>query len=560
MESGILSNKFLDTDLFLNNKGLTLLLENLHQGVLLEDADRKIVFVNRFFRKMFMIPNDFDPAGLDSTLFARQIAGLFSDSEGFLACTVECIDSRVSITGQELQLADGHFIERDYLPVRTNDHSTENFWFYRDITGRRLAEKKNNSLSEQNILMAELGFRLVGSSKSEEIYRLLLKQLCQVFPDILLVGVKYHDDGKYAQVFDYKLPSNSVFSKSFCLVKKDLKKRVFERLPSPEQLKNPQTFKKINTGISGLLGPYFPGDLVGQAVELSGPHEVFTIGLAVKDVHFGNVFFIIPELNRELNHSLIEAIVYQCSMAISNLDAYEKLAAAMKKAEESNRLKSAFLANMSHEIRTPMNGIVGFGQILKMPGLDSDKVNKYIDVINSNASYLLGLINDIMDFSKIEAGGIDINSEEVNVEHIFDELYKMFHLQKPGVELKLAIESVPLIITDRLKLTQVLCNLMGNAIKFTTEGCVKCSVKIRHGMIRFCVEDTGSGIKDKDKANIFDRFFQGEHKTWMSCSGTGLGLAIARAYIEMMKGRIWFDSEWGLGSRFYFTIPFLPLK
>jgi signal transduction histidine kinase/PAS domain-containing protein len=557
---GIEREKQFEADLILNKKRLTLLLENFHQGVLLESSDRKVMFVNMILRKMLRIPFDYNLTGFDCSLAAEQSSRLFKDPEGFLKGINKCIDSGEPFLGEELQLKDGRIFERDFLPVRTMRKSHGHFWLYRDITERKLAEKKNNALSEQNILMAELGFRLVSSNTPDEVYQLLLRQLSLVLPEVIIIAVKYLADGISACVLDYKVPGNFRPSRAFKKVIKDLKKRSFERFPETEQLENPQVFKKIENGISEFMGPYYPEELVEEVLEEIGAHEIYNIGISVRDVHYGNLNFIFSDKNREINYSLIEAIVYQCSIAISQLDAYEKLAVAMEKAEESNRLKSAFLANMSHEIRTPMNGIVGFGNLLKSPGLDEEKIGKYVEVINSNASHLLSLINDIMDISKIESGEIEIVNSKLNIDDIFAELNRMLQTEKPGVILKFIPAHLPEIMGDRLKITQVLCNLVSNALKFTDRGFVRCSAELQSDMVLFCVEDTGSGIKDKDKANIFDRFFQGEHKTWMSCSGTGLGLAIARAYIEMMKGRIWFDSEWGLGSRFYFTIPFLPLK
>jgi signal transduction histidine kinase/PAS domain-containing protein len=551
--------KQFEADLILNKKRLTLLLENFHQGVLLESSDRKIIFINMFLRKMLRIPFDYNLNGFDCSIAAGQSSRLFKDPEGFIMGINKCIDSGEPIIGEELQLKDGRIFERDFLPVKTMNKSHGNFWLYRDITERKLAEKKNNALSEQNILMAELGFRLVSSSNPDEVYQLLLRQLSLVLPDVIIIAVKYHADGSNALIYDFKIPKKFKLSNSIKQVIIELKNRSFERIPETEQLENPQVLKKIEDGISGLMGPYYPAELVDEAMEQIGTHEAYNIGIAVRDCHYGNINFIFPGKNRELNHSLIEAIVYQCSIAMSQLDAYEKLAIAMEKAEESNRLKSAFLANMSHEIRTPMNGIVGFGNLLKSPGLDEERINRYVDIINSNASHLLSLINNIMDISKIESGDIKTINNKLNIDDIFIELSRMFQIDKPEVALKFMPVYLPEIVGDRLKIAQVLCNLVSNAIKFTDRGFIRCSAELQNEMVLFCIEDTGSGIKEKDKAKIFDRFVQGEHKTWINCSGAGLGLAISRAYVEIMKGRIWFDSEWGAGSKFYFTIPFTPV-
>jgi PAS domain S-box-containing protein len=236
----------------------------------------------------------------------------------------------------------------------------------------------------------------------------------------------------------------------------------------------------------------------------------------------------------------------------------KELLIAKEKAEESDRLKSAFLANMSHEIRTPMNSIVGFASLLKGKIPDEERKEKYLEIITSNADHLLRLINDIIDISKIESGDIDLHLETVDIQKLFEELLKMFFDRKPGVEIRFLTVSVPNILCDRVKLSQVLTNLLGNAIKFTNQGYVEYSVKLEGNSLVFRVEDTGSGVLEEMKELIFDRFAQGDNSASMSRGGTGLGLAIAKAYVEKMGGTIWVDSLPGKGSTFYFSIPYLP--
>lgn len=233
-----------------------------------------------------------------------------------------------------------------------------------------------------------------------------------------------------------------------------------------------------------------------------------------------------------------------------------ELIAAKEKAEESDRLKTAFLANMSHEIRTPMNSIVGFSGLLKRNKLDPEKKTRYIDTINANASHLLGLIEDLLDISQIESGNIKISEEIVYIRQLFEDLQKRFQPIKPGIEIKFVIEGVQSFFADKLKLNQILSNLLGNAIKFTLTGQVEYSVRKEKDLLLFNVRDTGSGIMKKDIVRIFDRFAQGQNSVWTSRSGTGLGLALAKAYVEKMGGEIGVDSEWGKGSTFRFSLPY----
>ena len=242
-----------------------------------------------------------------------------------------------------------------------------------------------------------------------------------------------------------------------------------------------------------------------------------------------------------------------------------ELQVAKEKAEESDRLKSAFLANISHEIRTPMNGILGFADFLRNPDLTEDKKLQYIDIINSSSRQLLGIITDIIEISKIETNLITIMKSKTNINSIIDLVYSNLKLAIPPVKNIRLLTSKTLfdedceIITDEVKLQQVITNLVENAIKYTDDGDVEIGyrVEINTGELLFFVKDTGIGI---DKANhkvIFDRFRRVEMTQATELrGGTGLGLAISKAYVELLGGRIWVESEIVKGSIFYFTLPF----
>ncbi|MFO7674615.1 MAG: ATP-binding protein [Lutibacter sp.] len=242
----------------------------------------------------------------------------------------------------------------------------------------------------------------------------------------------------------------------------------------------------------------------------------------------------------------------------------KQLITAKERAEQSDRLKSAFLANMSHEIRTPMNGILGFADLLKEPDLSGEKQQKYIDIIQKSGIRMLNIINDIVDISKIEAGLMQVDLRDSNINEQVEFIYTFF---KPEVEAKgivLAVKNtLPAkdanIKTDREKLYAILTNLIKNAIKFTNKGFIEFGYKLINddgiANLEFHVKDTGIGIsKDKQEA-IFERFIQADISNLMVLQGTGLGLAITKAYVEILGGKIWVESEEGVGSTFYFTIP-----
>jgi PAS domain S-box-containing protein len=233
-----------------------------------------------------------------------------------------------------------------------------------------------------------------------------------------------------------------------------------------------------------------------------------------------------------------------------------ELVAAKEKAEESDRLKTAFLANISHEIRTPMNSIVGFSGLLKRNKLSPGKKTRYIETINANANHLLGLIEDLLDISQIESGNLQLSEEIIDIRQLFEDLHKRFQPLKPGIDINYQIKGIESFYGDRLKLNQILSNLIGNAVKFTVSGRIEYSVKKEKDFLIFNVQDTGSGIMKKDLEKIFERFAQGTNSVWLSRSGTGLGLALAKAYVEKMGGEISVVSEWGKGSMFLFSLPF----
>jgi len=235
------------------------------------------------------------------------------------------------------------------------------------------------------------------------------------------------------------------------------------------------------------------------------------------------------------------------------------LGKALKKAEESDRLKSAFLANMSHEIRTPMNAIVGFSHLISDQELDATHRNKYIDIIHKNCDSLMVLIDDILDISKIEANQIDIKKERFDIILLFDEIYSYYKL-KSEYSLDIIYERPKDLInlmvnSDAVRIQQVVQNLLNNALKFTEHGYVKFGFNVAHNNLTIYVEDTGIGIEFSDTDEVFRMFGKIEQQKVKLYRGAGLGLAICKRISELMGGDISFESEVGKGTRFSFSIP-----
>ena len=241
--------------------------------------------------------------------------------------------------------------------------------------------------------------------------------------------------------------------------------------------------------------------------------------------------------------------------------AEQELIKAKEHAEESDRLKSAFLANMSHEIRTPMNNILGFTDLLKMDDLTDKQQKEYIQIIKKGGDRLLNIINDIIDISKIESGQMKVSISKTNINEQLEYISSFFRpeVEEKGVQLifKNNLPSNDAIInTDREKIFAILINLVKNAIKFTREGFIEFGYMKKDRLLEFFVKDTGTGIHQEHKEFIFERFRQGSDSLTRNYEGAGLGLSISKAYVEMLGGKIWVDSELGKGSVFYFTIPY----
>ena len=228
-----------------------------------------------------------------------------------------------------------------------------------------------------------------------------------------------------------------------------------------------------------------------------------------------------------------------------------QLRKAKEKAEESDRLKSAFLANMNHEIRTPLNAIVGFSQVL-IDEEDQEARRQFADIIQSNNDLLQRLISDVLDISKIESNTISLHYAEYDLPVLMSEIYNIILLRmNEGVELQLADCPPCMLYIDRNRLTQVLTNLLTNAIKHTKAGFIRFGYEAAESEVCFFVQDTGEGIPEEQQEQVFSRFVQLDD--WNK--GVGRGLAICKGLLEKMNGSIRVTSKVGEGSVFYVKLP-----
>jgi GAF domain-containing protein len=250
----------------------------------------------------------------------------------------------------------------------------------------------------------------------------------------------------------------------------------------------------------------------------------------------------------------------QAVIAIENVRLFEEIQDKSRQLEVASQHKSQFLANMSHELRTPLNAILGYTELMAdgAYGEPSEKMMGVLKRLESNGKHLLGLINDVLDLSKIEAGQLLLELSDYTVQDIAQTVRSTLEPLAADKKLAFKVEMAPELppgCGDGRRLTQVLINLVGNAIKFTDAGEIVIKAVANNGSFQVSVRDTGPGISDADQAKLFQEFQQADNTITRKKGGTGLGLAISKRIIEMHGGKIWIDSTVGQGSTFTFTVP-----
>ena len=274
--------------------------------------------------------------------------------------------------------------------------------------------------------------------------------------------------------------------------------------------------------------------------------------------------FFLDSLTRaaytEEDISLVDPVAQQLALAIDNTRLFQDIEEKGRQLETANKHKSQFLANMSHELRTPLNAILGYSELIldNIYGEVPEKIRETLLRVEKNGRHLLGLINDVLDISKIDAGSIILVNSDYSMNDAVQTVVTAVGSLAWDKKLELRTEvppGLPRARGDERRTTQVLLNLLGNALKFTDSGAVTLKVSASDGMFRFSVTDTGPGIAEMDQQRIFEEFRQVEGALVSNKGGTGLGLAISKRIVELQGGRIWVESIPGKGSTFLFTLP-----
>ena len=257
---------------------------------------------------------------------------------------------------------------------------------------------------------------------------------------------------------------------------------------------------------------------------------------------------------------LVSTFADQAAIAIENVRLFDEIQDKSRQLEVASQHKSQFLANMSHELRTPLNAILGYTELMA-DGIYGELPEKTMGVLKrleSNGRHLLGLINDVLDLSKIEAGQLVLDLSDYSLEDIAQTVRSTLEPLAADKKLAFKVEVSPKMPAghgDGRRLTQVLINLVGNAIKFTDAGEVVIKAAATDGSFHLSVRDTGPGISAADQAKLFQEFQQADNAITRKKGGTGLGLAISKRIVEMHGGKIWVESQVGQGSTFSFTVP-----
>ena len=484
---------------------------NLQTGVLLEDEARKIVVVNQTFVDLFNIPAPPEQLiGMDCSNSAEQSKHLFKNQEQFISRIDEILLKKEKVIGETLELLDGRIFERNYIPMFINREYKGHLWKYTDITSRIEHEKQLRKSEEKyRSIISNINLGLVEVDLDERI-KYVNQSFCEIsgYEEDQLIGMSptqlFLDDSSYEELMRAKNESRL--------------NRVSDVYEIPVKIKSGEKRWWLISG----------APLFNDNGEVTG-----SIGIHL-------------DITRQ-----------------KNLE--EDLTKAKLEAEKSSRAKELFLANMSHEIRTPLSGIYGMLQLLQGTPLNEEQIT-YTNAIDKAIDTLQSIITDILDFSKINNGVLHLETSPFSLK---EELEAVRQLMSPkaavnGVKIDFKFDDKlsEVYTGDAHRINQIITNLVGNSIKFTTIGSISinafCKKKTRNkDLVLIEVVDTGIGIHETFLPRIFDAFTQEQDGKSKSFGGTGLGMSITKHLVSLMDGNIVVKSKKGVGTSVLVEFPLL---
>ncbi|MCR9100580.1 MAG: PAS domain S-box protein [bacterium] len=494
------------------NTQLSALVANLQAAILFEDTGRKTLLVNKVFCELFRIPyTPEDLIGVEASILLQEVAQQHTQPEAFQEWARQTLEARALSTDQKFTMPDGKILCFDAIPVNAGAEELGLLWQCHDITARETAKAR--------------------LQESEERYRGILENM-----ELGLLELDEH--GIITRAFD-----------RFCTMLGYEEAELTGRRPGDIFVASAEIYR----------------DEQYRAERAASEAVIYEQQFTRKD---GNVIWAIvsstPILDRRGQLKGYIGIHYDIT---ERKQLEERLQAAKNRAEKAIQAERQFLANMSHEIRTPMNAVIGMTHLL-LNTQPTPEQRDYLESLKFSADSLLSLIDNILDLSKIEASQLSLESSPFSLRRILNNLKQSFQLKvkdKPvSVNLDLDEQIDRQLIGDPTRLSQIFTNLLGNAIKFTSQGTIGIKARVTertdtHMNLQFTVFDTGIGIASEKLEYVFQSFKQADSDITRKYGGTGLGLSIVRQLVELMGGDIRVESELGKGTAFIFNLS-LPVS